>query len=233
MNIELSKNLITQLVEVYGVKTFCLCPGGRSAPLVSVLSHIKGVEVLSFFEERSAGFFGLGRCRRDARPCAIVTTSGTAVAELLPAVIEAYYSHLPLILITADRPSSYRKTGAPQTIEQVGIFSHYVEHCWDLEKDIDMDLSSWSGALPCHINICFDEPLVDQKVQDLYLSPKEISSKRLPLAISEEIENINNFFKKVRQPLCILTELPEMVKTMWKTLYVFFLGLFMRKLFPD
>ena len=210
---ELSKKLITQLVEMYGVKTFCLCPGGRSAPLVSVLSRTKGVEILSFFEERSAGFFGLGRCRRDNRPCAIVTTSGTAVAELLPSVIEAYYSHLPLVLITADRPSSYRKTGAPQTIEQVGIFSHYVEHCWDIEKDIDFDLSSWSGVLPCHINICFDEPLIDKKVQDLYLSPKEVNSKQLPLALSGEIENIDIFLKKVKRPLCILAELPDAVKS--------------------
>lgn len=222
MNIELSEKLITQLVEVYGVNTFCLCPGGRSAPLVSVLSHTKGVEVLSFFEERSAGFFGLGRCRRDNRPCAVVTTSGTAVAELLPSVIEAYYSHLPLILITADRPSSYRKTGAPQTIEQVGIFSHYVEYCLDLEKNIDMDLSSWSGTLPCHINVCFDEPLINKKVKSLNLLPKKISSKKLPLALSTEIENINIFFKKVKKPLCILTELPDTVKDDMENALCFF-----------
>lgn len=213
MNVELSEKLITQLVEVYGVKTFCLCPGGRNAPLVSVLSHTKGIEVLSFFEERSAGFFGLGRCRRDHRPCAVVTTSGTAVAELLPSVIEAYYSHLPLILITADRPSSYRKTGAPQTIEQVGIFSHYVEHCWDLEKNIDFDLSSWSGALPCHINVCFDEPLIDEEVKSLDLSLKEISFQPLTCALPGEKEKAYSFFKKVKRPLCILTELPETIKT--------------------
>ena len=185
---------------------------GRNAPLVSVLSHTKGIEILSFFDERAAGFFGLGRCRRDKKPCAIVTTSGTAVAELLPSVVEAYYSHLPLILITADRPSSYRKTGAPQSIEQIGIFSHYVEKYWDIEKNIYFDLSSWTGTLPCHINICFDEPLIDKKVKELLLSPKEIEEKQLSLGSSEEEIEINGFFKQVQSPLYILSEIPEAIK---------------------
>ena len=76
VNIELSEKLVTQLVRVYGVKTFCLCPGGRNAPLISVISGTKGLEVFSFFEERSAGFFAYGslseksksqRCRHHFR----------------------------------------------------------------------------------------------------------------------------------------------------------------------
>lgn len=212
MNIELSEKLITQLVEVHGVKTFCLCPGGRSAPLISVVSQIKGLEIFSFFEERSAGFFAIGRCRRDKRPCAVVTTSGTAVAELLPSVIESYYSHLPLVLITADRPSSYRKTGAPQSIEQIGIFSHYVEQTWDLEKNFNFNLSSWSGTVPCHINICFDEPLIDGKVRKLLLSPSEVITKSALPFLPEYKRQIDSFFSKVKRPLCILAELPESVR---------------------
>ena len=212
MNIQLSEKLITQLVEVHGVKTFCLCPGGRSAPLVSVVSQTKGLEVFSFFEERSAGFFAMGRCRRDKRPCAVITTSGTAVAELLPSVIESYYSHLPLVLVTADRPSSYRKTGAPQSIEQLGIFSHYVERAWDLEKDINFDLSSWSGTIPCHINVCFDEPLIDRKMRELLLSPSKIKVKETLPYSSEHKRQIGSFFSRVKNPLCILSELPENIK---------------------
>ena len=213
MNIQLSEKLITQLVKTHGVKTFCLCPGGRSAPLISVISQLKGVEVFSFFDERSAGFFAMGRCRRDKRPCAVVTTSGTAVAELLPSVIESYYSHLPLVLITADRPSSYRKTGAPQSIEQPGIFSHYVKQTWDLEGDIDFDLSSWSGVTPCHINVCFDEPLIDEKIKK-FLAPPPASRvfRETPSVLSEHRQRIESFFLKVKKPLCILTELPEDVR---------------------
>ncbi len=212
MNIQLSEKLIDQLVKVHGVKTFCLCPGGRSAPLISVISQVKGVEILSFFDERSAGFFAAGRCRRDKRPCAVVTTSGTAVAELLPSVIESYYSHLPLVLVTADRPSSYRKTGAPQSIEQPGIFSYYVERTWDLESDMNFDLSSWSGVIPCHINICFDEPLIDENIKMFSAPPFKRTLKETSSVLSEHTQQIESFFLKVKKPLCILSELPEDVR---------------------
>ena len=224
MNIELSEKLIIQLVKTHGVQTFCLCPGGRSAPLVSVVSHTKGLEVFSFFEERSAGFFAIGRCRRDKRPCAVITTSGTAVAELLPSVIEAYYAHLPLVLITADRPSSYRKTGAPQSIEQPGIFSHYVEQQWDLEKNLNFDLSSWNRYTPCHINICFDEPLMDKQNRELLLSPSSVpvTTKDSNSTLPEHKQQIKSFFEKSCQPLCILAELSEDIRKDIENILCFF-----------
>ena len=222
INIEISEKLIIQLIKIHKVKTFCLCPGGRSAPLISVVSQAKGLEVFSFFEERAAGFFALGRCRRDKRPCAVITTSGTAVAELLPSVIEAYYSHVPLVLITADRPSSYRNTGAPQSINQPGIFSHYVQSSWDLEKNTDFDLSSWDRLTPCHINICFDEPLIDKKNIKQIKAP-EIFSTHTPsqrstttthwnTSLAKQEKQIESFFSKVTKPLCIVSELPETVR---------------------
>jgi len=101
------------------------------------------LRVYSFVDERSAAFFALGRAKLTGRPAAVVTTSGTAVAELLPAAVEAHYSGTKLIFITADRPARYRGTGAPQAIEQEGIFGVY------------------SRGSVVHINIEFDEPLID------------------------------------------------------------------------
>jgi 2-succinyl-5-enolpyruvyl-6-hydroxy-3-cyclohexene-1-carboxylate synthase len=143
-----------------GVRTFCLCPGGRNAPLVEVLSSLAGdLEVLDFFEERSAAFFALGRARRDRRPAAVVTTSGTACAELLPAMVEAYYEMVPLVALTADRPRAYRGTAAPQTIEQPGIFGIYARQSFDLEAPGgEWSLANVRG--PAHVNVCFDEPLL-------------------------------------------------------------------------
>src|SRR5437762_5982621 len=109
-----------------GATDFCVCAGSRDAPLLAVLGA-SDLRIFSFVDERSAAFFALGRAKRDRRPVAVITTSGTAVAELLPAAIEAYYSATPLIFITADRPARYRGTGAPQAIEQVGIFGVYAE----------------------------------------------------------------------------------------------------------
>lgn len=133
-----------------GVKDFVVCGGSRNAPLIAALT---GPDTYTtFVDERSAAFFALGRAKRDERPVAVVTTSGTAVGELLPATIEAFYSGVPLILVTADRPARFRGTGAPQSIDQAGIFGGYATTAID----------GWSQRTPLHINIEFDEPLIDE-----------------------------------------------------------------------
>jgi 2-succinyl-5-enolpyruvyl-6-hydroxy-3-cyclohexene-1-carboxylate synthase len=145
-----------------GVRTVCLCPGGRNAPLVEVLEPLRqgGMEVLDFFDERGAAFFALGRARRDLRPSAVVTTSGTAAAELLPAMVEAYYQGAPLLALTADRPRSFRGTGAPQSIEQANLFGIYARQVIDLDRAgtrWHVDPCCW----PVHVNVSFDEPLLE------------------------------------------------------------------------
>lgn len=157
-NLDSARRLIDD-VRRLGTRDFCVCAGSRNSPLLAVLgppaipSEIEGsrdVRLYSFVDERSAAFFAIGRSKLHGAPVAVVTTSGTAAAELLPAAIEAYYSGLPLILITADRPARFRGTGAPQSIEQVGLFGVYAETA----------LESWSGSKPLHLNIEFDEPLL-------------------------------------------------------------------------
>ncbi len=211
MNVKQAEKITSQLVEEMGVKTFCLCPGAWNAPFVSVLSQAKGLNVLSFFDERSAAFFAIGHIRKEKRPCAVITTSGTAVAELLPAVIEAHYSHLPLLLITADRPKHYREKGAPQSILQVGIFSHYVEKTWDITQN-HFDFSSWSKSLPSHINICFEEPLIDSEPIKKTYQPSAFQFKNLNLFTPEQDHLVKSFFSKVKAPLVILSELPDFVR---------------------
>ncbi|HEX2120048.1 MAG TPA: thiamine pyrophosphate-binding protein [Thermoanaerobaculia bacterium] len=148
-NIELARRLI-DAVRRAGAGEFCVCAGSRNSPLLAVLGA-SDARLFSFVDERSAAFFALGRMKLHGDPVAVVTTSGTAVAELLPAAIEAFYSGLPLILVTADRPARFRGTGAPQSIEQVGLFGAYAE----------TSLETWSRARPLHLNIEFDEPLLD------------------------------------------------------------------------
>jgi len=139
-----------------GIREFVVCAGSRNSSLVLSLLRTEGIEVWSHFEERSAGFFALGRSTDSGWPCAVVTTSGTAVAELLPAVIEAHYQGRPLIVISADRPRSFRGSGAPQAIEQRGIFGAYVEGCDDVEGDCEI-FGGWSGLRPWHLNLCLEE----------------------------------------------------------------------------
>ncbi len=134
-----------------GVGEFVVCAGSRNGALIlSLLDECRSRpwEIHPFFEERSAAFFALGRIRASRRPVAVITTSGTAVAELLPAAIEAYYQALPLVLITADRPERFRGSGAPQAIEQEGVFGAYAA----------TDDGTWQVDRPFHLNVPLEEP---------------------------------------------------------------------------
>lgn len=134
-----------------GIGEFVVCAGARNAALLEALARAEAaglVRVWRHFEERSAGFFALGRTMETGKPCAVITTSGTAVAELLPAMIEAHYQARPLVALTADRPTSYRGTGAPQTIEQPGIFGPHA---------FEGTLAQWPGNGPLHWNVEFEE----------------------------------------------------------------------------
>lgn len=141
-----SATRLIDAVRSAGVSEFCVCAGSRNAPLLAVLGT-SDARLFSFVDERSAAFFALGRIKLHGSPVAVVTTSGTAVAEMLPAAIEAYYSGLPLVLISADRPARFRGTGAPQAIEQLGLFGVYAETA----------LEGWSRVRPLHLNVEFEE----------------------------------------------------------------------------
>jgi 2-succinyl-5-enolpyruvyl-6-hydroxy-3-cyclohexene-1-carboxylate synthase len=154
----LIRSTLTSLARL-GVAEVCVAAGARNAPLITALIASDGIKLWSFFEERSAAFFALGRLMVDRMPIAVLTTSGTAAAELLPAVIEAHYQGLPLVVVTADRPRRFRGSGAPQAIEQKDLFGAYVSACIDVEEGASI---SWPARLadkPLHINVCLDEPL--------------------------------------------------------------------------
>ncbi len=189
MNISWSRRIFSELYA-QGIRDVVVCAGARNSPLVVVLSKSQGFRVHSFFEERSAGFFALGLTRRTGRPSAIVTTSGTAVAELLPAVIEAFHTGFPLVVVSADRPRRLRGTGAPQAIDQTGLFGKFVNQEFDLEGGEMFDLSAWSRRAPVHLNICLDEPLLDDEVREFVLKDQysAIATAALPFAQSVSAE---------------------------------------------
>lgn len=190
-------NAIVKECLFWGVEEFYVCAGARDIPLIEAVCSIESEKkvVFNHFEERSAAFYALGRIKSLQKPVAIITTSGTAVAELFPAVMEAYYSGLPLVLITADRPKSYRSTGAPQSAEQKNIFGIYVSHCFDLELNDTLELKNIPKNKPLHINVCFDVPLQSGKLE-------KITKINLPNSLlntlkkNEDILNDLNVFKK-------------------------------------
>lgn len=161
----------------YGVKHICIAPGSRSTPLTLEALYLQKqgqAECHSHFDERGLGFFALGLAKATQDPVAIIVTSGTAVANLYPAVIEASITHHKLIVLSADRPLELIGCGANQAIEQQHIFSHYPIASLNLPKPNSQYSASWlvgrveqacskqvqqGGVI--HINAPFAEPLYE------------------------------------------------------------------------
>lgn len=183
-------DLIVEELVRNGADYFCVAPGSRSAPLAVAVSRNPRAKAFVHFDERGLGFHALGYTAATRRPAVIITTSGTAVANLFPAVIEAAKKKLPLILLTADRPPELRKAGANQTIDQPGIFGPYARWSFDMPcptTDIGPEfvLTTMDQAVhqtrtnppaPVHVNCMFREPLAPEgQTADFseYLKPLE------------------------------------------------------------
>jgi len=191
------------LLEGLGVKNYIVCAGARNAPLVTSLlagGETKGLSVWHHFDERAAAFFALGLAKRNGEPTAVLTTSGTAAAELLPAAIEAYYSGIPLVLVTADRPERFRGSGAPQAIEQVGIFGPYA-----LESDLD-GTGEWTRDEPLHFNLCFEEPSPDDRITEW---GKVKLPEPEPCRASSALAAGSDFCRDAERAVVLLGELEE------------------------
>ena len=165
--------LSEQLVAT-GVRDVVVCPGSRSTPIALALAMHPRMRVLVDLDERGAGFLALGLAKASRRPVAVLVTSGTAAANLLPAAGEARHGRVPLLLLTADRPPELRDRGAPQTIDQVRMFGRHV--CWDAELPVPADEPSQLAHLrhvvgravatavgapgPVHLDLAYREPLL-------------------------------------------------------------------------
>lgn len=202
-NADLAAHLADVLAEA-GVREVCLCAGARSAPLVVQFAGDTRFQRWSFFEERCAAFFALGRIKAMGRPVAVVTTSGTAAGELLPGTMEAYYSGLPLLLVTADRPRRFRGTGAPQTAEQVGLFGVYVEYAADLAGAERVSVADWSRTRPLHLNVCFDEPLLGPPPTQTAAAVMEQAAPALPMDTEGAQALLGHFLDASRLPMVIV-----------------------------
>lgn len=171
LNMTWARLLMEELVRL-GLQHVCIAPGSRSAPLTLAAAEQSGLQTHLHFDERGLGFFALGLAKQLAAPVALITTSGTAVANLYPAVIEASLTQVPLIVLSADRPAELIDCGANQAIPQQGIFAGYPVFTQSLPApELRIDPRFLLGTLdqlwaeimqqpgPAHLNCPYPEPL--------------------------------------------------------------------------
>jgi 2-succinyl-5-enolpyruvyl-6-hydroxy-3-cyclohexene-1-carboxylate synthase len=158
-----------------GLRHACTSPGSRCTPIVLSLVREPRIRCWSHVDERCAGFFALGAAKRSGTPAAVTCTSGTAAANLAPAVIEAFHARVPLIVLTADRPPELREVGAGQTIDQLELYGGGVKWFFEVGvHEVTPATLRWIRTLACraywtaahgppgpvHLNFPLREPLV-------------------------------------------------------------------------
>lgn len=174
-------NILTSLLVAYGIRYAVCCPGSRNSPIVHNLSECPDIECFPVTDERSAGFYALGMSQCLKEPVVVCVTSGTALLNLAPAVAEAYYQHIPLVVISADRPPQWIDQLDGQTLPQPDALGRFVKKAVSLPEPHDTE-SRWycnrlvnealletrhHGMGPVHINVPISEPLFDFSVSEL------------------------------------------------------------------
>ena len=184
----LARVVVRQIIEA-GITDVVISPGSRNAPLSLAFFEASQEGLIKIhvrIDERTAAFFALGIIKSTGRPVPVVCTSGTAVANYHPAVLEASHTNAPLMVLTADRPAMLRKTGANQTTEQARIFGKAVRYFADIDGPVypmELPLDSLRTG-PIHLNLQFDEPLLSDNSSDwlsqISVAPKEFVPRTKP-----------------------------------------------------
>lgn len=166
-------NILTSLMVAHGVRTIVVCPGSRNAPLAHNFSVCRQLRCISVTDERSAGFYAIGLSLASGEPVAVCVTSGSALLNLAPAVCEAYYREIPLLVISADRPQAMIGQLQGQTMVQTGALAGIVRHSVTLPEPADATAQWFCNRLvnealslmvspasgPVHVNVPVSEPL--------------------------------------------------------------------------
>ncbi len=212
---------VNQLV-VLGIENVCISPGSRNTPLTLAFAENKKIKKYIHVDERSSAFFALGLSKKTNKPVAVVTTSGTAVSELYPAIIEAYQQRTPLIICTADRPAYLKNTGANQTINQENIFKNHIRKFTDtglpnisknelhsLTKKIvqTINIANKIDKGPVHFNFPFEKPLEPDSFTDeinLSLTDFLIKERKEQKLHPQRLSKLINTLKKSTKIIILL-----------------------------
>ena len=208
-------NILTSLLVAHGIRDAVVCPGSRNSPIAHNLSECPDIACYPVTDERSAGFYALGMAQARKQPVVVCVTSGTALLNLAPAVTEAFYQHIPIVVISADRPAAWIDQLDGQTMPQPDALGRFVRKAVSLPEPHDDD-TRWycnrlvnealiaalqGGGGPVHINVPITEPLFDYSVASLPVERKiEFAAADMSPAT---LSHITRMFLQAKRPLLI------------------------------
>ena len=212
-------NLLTSLLVAKGITDAVVCPGSRNAPIVHNLNEAEQITCHPVTDERSAGFYAVGLAQATGRPVVVCVTSGSALLNVAPAVAEAFYQHVPLIVVSADRPQQWIGQLDGQTLPQQGAFGpmarrsvqlpepHDEEERWLCGRLINeaLHLATCKGCAPVHINVPVTEPLFLFDEEKL---PETTPFKAHTLPTTFNVDTFK-VFAQAKRPMVVLGQLPD------------------------
>ena len=212
-------NILTSLLLEYGVSDAVVCPGSRNAPIVHNLSVCEAIRCRPVTDERSAAFYALGLAIATKRPTVVCVTSGSALLNVMPAVAEAAYQHVPLIVISADRPQQWIDQLDGQTIPQSDALGRFVrkavqlpephndEERWLCRRLVNeaMHLATCRHGAPVHINVPISEPLFEFDTEQLPQLSRFNNIKRA--AINDASMDMPDAFHDATRPMIVIGQL--------------------------
>ena len=212
-------NILTSLLLEYGVSDAVVCPGSRNAPIVHNLSVCEAIRCRPVTDERSAAFYALGLAIATRRPTAVCVTSGSALLNVMPAVAEAAYQHVPLVVISADRPQQWIDQLDGQTIPQSDALGRFVrkavqlpephndEERWLCRRLVNeaMHLATCRQGAPVHINVPISEPLFEFSTEQLPQLSRFNNIKRA--AINDASMDMPDAFHDATRPMIVIGQL--------------------------
>ena len=204
-------NILTALLVRHGICHAVVCPGSRNAPIVHNLNECPAIACHPVTDERSAAFYALGMAQKLHKPVVVCVTSGTALLNVAPAVAEAYYQHLPLVVVSADRPQQWIDQLDGQTLPQPDALGRFVckavtlqephddEERWYCNRLVNEALLKKDG--PVHINVAISEPLFGFNTAEL---PQERLIEWQPADVSSiKLQHIGHMFMQAKRPMLI------------------------------
>ena len=223
-----NKKAVRNLIEICaakGIEYVIISPGSRNAPLNISFNEDERFKCISVPDERVAAFIALGIGQQTQKPAIITCTSGTAALNYAPAIAEAFYQQIPMLILTADRPPEWTHQGNGQTINQTNVFANYIKKSYDLPVELSHENDEWfanrmiSEAIeqtmnygtfgPVHINMPFREPLYGMKDYTQQPLPKTIQTVPTKSHLAEPtIENLKTIWEHSERILILAGLLP-------------------------